>query len=257
MTIEGATNALLTLANVQPAQSGAYDVMVSNPAGSVISPAAMLVVQYPPFIVTEPQPATAVRDLTAMFSVTAGGTAPFNYEWRFNGASIPGATNSSLLISPVRTNDAGLYSVRVNNTAGSVLSASAPLTVLIPATITQQPTNRTVSLTTTMTNVTFTVGAVGTGTLLYQWKFNGNDIPWATGPMLTLTNVQTSDAGQYRVVVTDSIGSAMSSNAVLTVLVVPRFRRQRHVQRLDHRLSAAIHVRVAQPDHEHPGEGGK
>jgi hypothetical protein len=226
MDIANATNATLTLPNVLPAQSGSYDVVVTNPAGTITSPAAMLVVQYPPFIMTDPQPATAVRDLSAMFSVTAGGTAPFNYEWRFNGAGIPGATNSSLLISPVRTNDAGLYSVRVNNTAGSTVSASAPLTVLIPATILQQPTNRSVTLTANMTNVSFKVEATGTGTLLYQWSFNDAIIPWGTEAMLTLTNVKTSDAGQYRVVVTDTIGSAISSNALLTVLVVPRFLTQ-------------------------------
>lgn len=230
MNITDATNATLALLNVLPAQSGAYDVVVTNPAGTITSPAAMLIVQYPPVIVTDPQPVTAVRDLSAMFSVTAGGTAPFNYDWRFNGAGIPGATNSSLLIAPVRTNDAGLYSVRVNNAAGSALSASAQLTVLIPATITQQPTNRSVTLTTNMTNVSFIVEATGTGTLLYQWKFNDANIPWGTESNLTLTSVKTSDAGQYRVVVTDSIGQATSSNATLTVLVVPRFLTQSGTQ---------------------------
>lgn len=223
-SLAGATNATLTLANVTPAQAGHYDVVVSNPAGSVPSPAATLIVQYPPVITADPQPATAVRDLSAMFSVGVGGTAPFGYQWRFNGASIPGATNSTLLLSPVRTNDAGLYSVLVHNTAGSVLSASAQLSVLVPATITAQPTNRTVTVVTNhMTNATFTVAAIGTGALLYQWRFNGAVIPWGTEATLTLTNVQTSDAGSYSVVVTDTIGSAISSNAALTVLVTPRF----------------------------------
>ena len=221
--IAGATNVILTLAGVTIAQAGSYDVVVSNPAGSIPSAAATLIVQFPPFIATEPQPATVVRDLSAQFSVTAGGTAPFQYQWRFNGGNLPGATNRILMIDPVRTNDAGFYSVLINNAAGSVLSTNASLTVLIPATITQQPTNQTVTLTASPSSATFNVVAAGTGTLVYQWRLDGVNISWGTSAALTVTNVQKVDAGNYSVVVTDSIGSAISSNAALIVLVVPVF----------------------------------
>jgi hypothetical protein len=158
-----------------------------------------------------------------MFSVTAGGTAPFQYQWRFNGGNIAGATNRILTIDPVRTNDAGLYSVLVNNAAGSAISASAALTVLIPATIIQQPTNQTVTLSGFATNATFNVVATGSGTLVYQWRFNGVNIPWGTSAALTVTNIQKENSGNYSVVVTDNIGSATSSNAALVVLIVPVF----------------------------------
>ena len=74
--------------------------------------------------------------------------------------------------------------------------------------------------------MTFSVGAVGTGTLLYQWRFNGTDLPGATNATLVLTNVQLANAGSYTVVVTDQIGSATSQPAVLTVLMRPVFTRQ-------------------------------
>ena len=72
------------------------------------------------------------------------------------------------------------------------------------------------------TNVTFTVTAGGIAPLSYQWYFNGtNAVGGAIGATLTLTNVQSGQAGTYSVVVTNLMGSLTSSNAALTVLVPP------------------------------------
>jgi hypothetical protein len=49
----------------------------------------------------------------------------------------------------------------------------------------------------------------------FQWKFNGTDIPGATGDSLLLTNVNTTNEGQYSVVVTNSVGSVTSAPAAL------------------------------------------
>ena len=179
-------------------------------------------------ITIHPQPATAIRDQGASFSVAADGTPPFGYQWRFNGANISGATNNVLTLSNIQSNQAGAYSVLVFNTAGGVLSSNAALTVLIPATITQAPTNRTQTVTFNLngmfhnpTNVTMSVGAIGTGLLRYQWRFNGQDLAGGTNSSLVITNVTPADEGPYTVVVTDDIGQAISPPALLTVLVPP------------------------------------
>jgi Lamin Tail Domain/CotH kinase protein/Immunoglobulin domain/Bacterial TSP3 repeat len=228
--LPGATNAVLTLFNLTLANAGQYRAVISNNGGSITSAVAMLVVQLPPTIQSQPQPVTAIRDQSATFSVVAGGTPPLSYQWRFNGNNLAGATNATLLLQNLLTNQAGLYTVLVQNTAGSVLSAAAQLTLLIPATITQQPTNRsqlvtfnTNTMTYNPTNVSIVVSAFGTGTLGYQWRFNGVNIPGATASTLVLSNVQPGMDGAYSVVVTDNIGPAISSNAVLTVLVPPVF----------------------------------
>jgi hypothetical protein len=96
------------------------------------------------------------------------------------------------------------------------------LTVLIPATITQQPTNRSVTHDEWDGEPTFSVTAIGTGTLRYQWRFNGMNIPGATNSMFIILAVQLSNAGDYSVVVTDNIGPTVSQNARLTVLVTPQ-----------------------------------
>jgi hypothetical protein len=158
-----------------------------------------------------------------------GGTPPFGYQWQFGGVNISGATNNVLFLTNVQASQAGNYSVRVYNTAGSVISSSALLTVLIPATITQPPTNRTVTATYNTngyynpTGATFTVGAVGTGTLRYQWRFNGVDIPGATSSTLLVTNITPASEGSYSAMVNDDIGPAISPAATLTVLTPPVF----------------------------------
>ena len=93
--------------------------------------------------------------------------------------------------------------------AGSAGKCPGPF----PPGITVQPTNQTVVVGGT---ATFTVMAGGTPPLSYQWNFNGTNISGATNTLLTLTNVQSSQAGNYAVLVTNILGSVLSSNAVLT-----------------------------------------
>src|SRR5262249_40764419 len=57
--------------------------------------------------------------------------------------------------------------------------------------------------------------------LSFQWQFNGANINGATDSNLTLNNVQPTDAGNYRVVVTNSTGSVTSAVAILTVWLPP------------------------------------
>ena len=64
---------------------------------------------------------------------------------------------------------------------------------------------------------TFNVTASGTAPLSYQWRLNSKNIVGATTDTLVLTNVQAAAAGVYAVVVSNSVGTVTSSNAMLTV----------------------------------------
>jgi hypothetical protein len=70
-------------------------------------------------------------------------------------------------------------------------------------------------------SVTFRVTATGDGTLTYQWQKGTDDIPNATGPEFTKTNLQVSDSGDYRCEVTGTYGTATSNAATLTVIPPP------------------------------------
>jgi hypothetical protein len=85
--------------------------------------------------------------------------------------------------------------------------------------IINQPTNQIV---TAGQNATFTVGASGNAPFSYQWQFNAtNALARATNVSLTITNAQSTNAGNYSVVVTDSFGSVTSAVATLTVSAGP------------------------------------
>lgn len=64
---------------------------------------------------------------------------------------------------------------------------------------------------------TFQALATGSGVLSYQWRLNDIPLDGKISPTLTLTNVQTGDAGSYTVAVTNSSGTTISNPAVLTV----------------------------------------
>ncbi len=122
-----ATNATLTLNNVQPGSGGAYSVVVANAFGSVTSIAALLALP-PPVITTQPTNLVAVVGGTATFSVAADGQLPLSYQWQVNGVDLPGQTNASLTIPVVQSSDFTNYTVLVSDADGSVLSAVAALT---------------------------------------------------------------------------------------------------------------------------------
>jgi hypothetical protein len=132
-----------------------------------------------------------------------------------NGAPIAGATSATYARTNVQTADAGNYSVMVTNVAGSTISLDAALTVLVPPSISSQPQSQTVKA---GSNVAFSVVASGTLPLGFQWRLNGTNLAGASQSSYMRANVQTNDAGDYSVVVTNVAGLATSSNASLNVL---------------------------------------
>jgi hypothetical protein len=85
-----------------------------------------------PSITTQPQNQTIPLGEDVKFTATVSGTRPLTYQWRFNGAVIAGATNATLLLEKVKTNQAGFYHVSVTNALGFAISARAQL-ALLPA----------------------------------------------------------------------------------------------------------------------------
>ncbi|HLP06863.1 MAG TPA: immunoglobulin domain-containing protein, partial [Opitutaceae bacterium] len=132
--ISGATSATYSIASAASGDAGTYTVVVTNSASSATSNGATLTVNAAatdtaPSITSQPASVTVAAGQSATFSVTASGTAPLSYQWRKDGASLSGATSASYSISSVAASDAGVYTVVVTNSAGSVTSNSATLAV--------------------------------------------------------------------------------------------------------------------------------
>ena len=86
-----------------------------------------------PVISAHPQSAIVSPDVPVTFSVTASGVPLPTYQWRFNGNAVTGEVNPTYALPSVTSANAGLYDVIVSNTAGSVTSQVARLTVgIIP-----------------------------------------------------------------------------------------------------------------------------
>lgn len=127
-----ATDANLTLTNVDFSDAGPYRVRVMSPAGSTFSETATLTVVAPsvPIITGQPLPQTVTEGDPVSFTVTAAGIEKLKYAWLKNDTEIGGnTTNVTLTIPAVAPEDAGEYRVRVTDANASVLSEPASLVV--------------------------------------------------------------------------------------------------------------------------------
>ena len=109
------------------------------------------------------------------------------------------------------------------NWVAATVTPSAGLPAGNAPVITLQPTNRAVVAT---SDVTLSVTATGDAPLRYQWTFEGDALPGKTNATLGLTRVTPANQGIYRVLVLNASGSAVSSNAVLTVVIPARITQQ-------------------------------
>jgi microsomal dipeptidase-like Zn-dependent dipeptidase len=175
----------------------------------------------PPLITGQPQNQSVLAGKSTSFNVTAVGILPLSYQWRLNGTSLSGATNSTYTVAyvlPLSSDPSALanYDVVVTNVAGSITSQVATLTVSVPPYIATQPQSQALA---PFQNATFSVTAGGAIPLSYKWRHNGVALnnSAATTPTNTIVNAQWSDAGTYDVVITNAFGSITSEVAVLLV----------------------------------------
>jgi hypothetical protein len=166
-----------------------------------------------PAILTQPSSQVVALGTNVVFSVTASGTPPLSYQWFKLGLPITNAKDSSLLISNVRSNDAGTYSVLITNYQGGMLSSNASLTVVVPPRILLQPNHQ---LAQPGCSAIFTVAAKGTPPLSYQWWKDGAPLIGQTNASLSLNDVQTNDLGNYSITITNVYGTTTSTPAALS-----------------------------------------
>lgn len=178
----------------------------------------IFVVAGAPSISLAPQSQVNCAGTLARFVVNAAGSGTITYQWRKNGNNISGATDDTLTIALTSVADTGWYTVVITNTCGSITSVAARLDVKGVA-ITTQPVN--------VRNcmgepVTLNVAATGTGTLSYQWRRNGVNVPGATASALNLAALSPLDTGTYTVRVTDSCNiPVISASAYLSISTGP------------------------------------
>ncbi|MBN1982527.1 MAG: immunoglobulin domain-containing protein [Chitinivibrionales bacterium] len=197
-----------------------YRCIVSNNAGSDTSNQAILDVKatvIPPKIITHPQDLMVIKGSLATFTITASGT-DLNYQWYNNGSLIIGAQEPMYQIAAAQKSDSGrVFHCVVSNTAASVISSKAVLTVIskiVAPQIIKQPESITV---TEGKQATFSVNVSGT-TPQFQWRENGKAIPGATNSYYLIAITTMENNGKlYSCHISNSAGSVTSKTAKLTV----------------------------------------
>ncbi len=147
-------------------------------------------------------------------TITASGSPAPNVQWTRNGLILPGATNSTLTLANIQSTQAGTYGATVSNLVGSVAIEPIVLTVSAVPAITAQPAAQSV-LGTQMFRLSVTAIAAPEPT--YQWLRNGEILAGATAATLVVTSATEANAGDYRVVVTNTFGSVVSEVAPVVV----------------------------------------
>ncbi|HWA85746.1 MAG TPA: hypothetical protein VG710_05960 [Opitutus sp.] len=180
-------------------------------------------VEAAPVIGSAPADLTVNQDSYAFFTVQALGLQPFSYQWSKGGVPIDGATGASLSINPAEPADAGSYTVKITNSAGSVTSDPVTLTVtpVAPAApqITGSPSDAAGSV---GSNVLVQAFANGHPLPNFQGERNGVDIAGATNEYLSLTNLQPADAGLYAMVATNDSGTVTSWPGIVGIATTER-----------------------------------
>ncbi|GDY22711.1 hypothetical protein LBMAG56_40580 [Verrucomicrobiota bacterium] len=180
-------------------------------AGEVASLYATEALITPPRVLQPPLDQVAFVGATATFSVSASGSAPLTYLWQKDGQPLSLQITNTLYLTNVTLADVGAYAVGITNTAGGILSSQAMLTVWTPPVSVASFVGR---------SVDFAVGVGGLTNLGFQWQFNGANVASATNMTLTLPSVDTTNAGNYRVVITNRTGTINLTSPVATLTIV-------------------------------------
>ena len=242
----GGTNVIVTLNNLASNLSlGTFtgSVFFTNLADGVVQTRIVtLSIIAPPTMLLQPASLSEIPGTTAQFSAIASGGWPLSCQWLLNGTNLiaggrilvaqtnliaagglSGSVTSTLTISNVTASDAGVYALVVSNASGIIASSNAILAV--PSSgpvIVQAPTNQIAFVGDT---VQFTVAVEGTTPFTFQWQRNQSDLVDGNGtsgsstPTLTLSEVTSADIGAYSVIVSNALGSATSTGALLLVEV--------------------------------------
>ncbi|MGA2052004.1 MAG: immunoglobulin domain-containing protein, partial [Opitutales bacterium] len=192
-----------------------------------------------PNVVTPPGNQTVIAGASANFTVSSSGAPAPTLQWQVStdggktwsnvsGGNFSGATSATLTISNTTLAMSGdEFRAVATNAGGSVSSQPAVLVVhanlpvitaltVLPADLMQIAGG----------NVTFSVTAVGSGNLTYQWQFKGRKISGATKSVYSIAKMAATNAGAYNVVVTNSLGNVTSANLTLTLGVLPKITTQ-------------------------------
>ncbi|HWI58488.1 MAG TPA: immunoglobulin domain-containing protein, partial [Bacillota bacterium] len=178
--VPGATNRFLVLSQVQPTDSGSYQLKIMNSAGQGTSQAVSVTVEPTPFIASGLLPQRVVVGGTMCLEAPVSGSEPMSYQWRLNGTNlvdggcISGATSRTLCLSAADYGLSGNYSLVASNAYGCLTGLVAQVSV---SPIIGWGDNSCDQISTPV-GITDVVSVAGGGTHSLALRANGSIVAW-------------------------------------------------------------------------------
>ncbi|MDR3229227.1 MAG: immunoglobulin domain-containing protein [Puniceicoccales bacterium] len=231
--LTGATGATLHLSGVRETQSGSYDVLVSNVAGTTQSSTVSLNVHHAansvPEIIRQPAAPEVVwagSKLVLSVGVAATDTAALTYQWQKRSgdswSNVRDGTRADLIFDSVSAANNGEYRVSVENTVGSVVSTPVAFEVRFSEKpVVNKDLPRTIGCGLGRP-FTLSVDVTGDPAPSYQWSLNGVAIDGATGAALTLPTITPASLGHYTVSVVSGSNRFTLGPAALIAIAPPK-----------------------------------
>ncbi len=228
--IPGANSTTLSITTSAADDGSEYHADFTNSFGTATSNVATLSLGSAPSITGNPSDHTVTAGQTASFTASANGYPAATVQWQISTdggttfSNIDGATSTTLSFTSVAAENGDKYQAVFTNNVGTAITSAVTLTVDFAPSITGNPGNQSV---TTGQTATFIAAASANPVATVQWQISTDgghtfsDITGATSNTLSFTVSTADDGSEYQAVFTNSIGSAITSPATLTVDFAP------------------------------------
>jgi len=226
VAIAGATGSSYSIPSLSVSDTARYNVKLSNNCGySITSSNAVLTIGASPTVVTLPANISSCLGQPASASIVANtnGGGTLKYEWSTSTGVVAGATSSTLSFANVSKVDAKTYTVSVENKCGKINGGSFALTIADKPTVlisTSIPNNATTGNPAVCLGspISFTVTENSNGSALsYTWYKDDISKGVQSSNALTIASSTSTDAGVYKLAVSNACGVAISNLITFTV----------------------------------------
>jgi len=201
--------ASLNVLNLNMDQAGDYRVDVSGKCGNVSSEAHLGILKLPYYISHSESMEVCENTDVVNFRVNYGGDK-LTYQWRKDGVNIDGANSSVLQIQNITLSDVGGYNCAVNSSCSKeFLSPLMQLSVIPGLKVLSESGDLEIC---EGEDAEFRVEAEGRD-VIYQWQYNGNNIPGANELIYQINNSRLDERGYYTCELSDKCTSKRYSNS--------------------------------------------
>src|SRR5208282_648706 len=183
-----------------------------------------------PTVTTNPVNQTVAAGSSVSFTAAASGTPTPTVQWQVstNGgaafSNVSGATSATYTFTAAAGQNGNEFRAVFTNSVGTATTTAAKLTVNVAPVITTNPSSQAVSAGST---ASFTAAASGTPAPTVQWQVSTdggttfNNVSGATSATYSFTATAGQNGNKFRAVFTNSLGTATTTAATLTVNVAP------------------------------------